>query len=348
MRFMRIVLPSALPPAPYAAELAKILPEHAPILAAWLARAHHTITAFDPETSGCTAFEAWKLEKSGYAGQTGLPLGAGLGPLYLEEGAMRSSAEAANHRAPATAALPDLSDGAGESQAVWLADYVHLALGTDQATLLPRSGLDITAPESQALFDALAPVFLDSGFAASLAACGRLRVTLPAGFAPKTASPDAVAGHPLHAWWQTDAASRPWRRVLNEVQMVWHDHNVNEDRQARGALPVNGLWLYGGATPWESVAHPAPADAVDEIVDERLIAPARMGDWAAWLNALERIDAERLAPLALPDGTPGQPVSLVLLGDRRTVRLTLAPRPAWLRWLPQSNKNWNHWWSLPA
>ena len=364
MHFMTIVLPAALPPAPYAAELAKILPKHAPTLAHWLSRAHPVLTPFDPEAAGCTTFESWLLEHAGYADQPGLRWGAGLGPLYAYPNnlAWVPSSDDANGRSefpivgghaqghgPISKDAPIDVDSAGDLNddgRVWLADFVHLALGTDQATLIPGSALAITPAETKGLFEALAPVFADSGFSARLQASGRLRLTLPDGFVPETASPEAVAGHPLHAWWQTDAASRPWRRVLNEVQMVWHEHPINESRQAEGLLPINGLWLYGGAHGWPALT--AERNASLYRIDQSLIAPARSGDWAAWLDALENIDATLLKPLAQADGTPVQPITLHLMGERRSAKLTLAPRPAWLRWWPQSNKNWKHWWSLPA
>src|SRR5690606_38216705 len=122
----------------------------------------------------------------------------------------------------------------------------------------------------------------------------RWRLSLPEGLAPPTVSPAAVAVLPLRDWWSQDPAMRPWRRLLNEIQMAWHEHPVNEARVARGVPPVNALWLYGGARAW-----PATPAAPAEVATE-LDAPHRAGDWAAWLEALAELDRHRLRPLADP------------------------------------------------
>jgi len=43
--------------------------------------------------------------------------------------------------------------------------------------------------------------------------------------------------------------ARTWRRILNEIQMLWHDHPVNRQRQALRQLPVNALWFGGRLAP---------------------------------------------------------------------------------------------------
>lgn len=313
---MLIVIPGALPPAAVAPELARLLPQHAPTLHGWLRAASARVQAFDAAREGCTPFEAWQLEQAGYQPQPGLPLGAGLGPLR--------------------------AGGGAPGQPVWLADLAHLALGADQAALLDPALLDLRADESAQLFEAAAPLFADSGFGATPVDAARWRLTLPAGMAPQTASPAAVAGQRLRAWWSQDAAMRPWRRLLNEIQMVWYEHPVNEARAARGAAPINALWLYGGAAPWPPRT-PAPARVCDELA-----APQRAGDWAAWLDALAALDAAQLAPLAGPHGRPAQPLQLLLLGDDRRAVLTLKPRAGLARWLPAPKHNWNAWWSRPV
>ena len=35
------------------------------------------------------------------------------------------------------------------------------------------------------------------------------------------------------------------RRLMTELQMLLHEHPVNLRRQARGAAPINALWLWG-------------------------------------------------------------------------------------------------------
>ena len=313
---MHIVMPGALPPLAVAAELARLLPEHAPTLHGWLQSAPAELRAHDVRALGCTAFESWQLGRLGYRPEAGLLQSAGLGPL--------------------------LADDTAGHDPVWLAELVHLALGTDQAALLDPALMDLRPEESEALLATAQTLFQGTGFTAQALTPARWRLRLPAGLRPATASPLAVAGQRLQAWWSQDAAMRPWRRLLNEIQMVWHEHPVNEARAARGAPPVNGLWLYGGGKPWKR-AEPAPARILDD-----LDGPARAGDWAAWLRALAALDRRHLRPLAGPKGPPAETVELLLLGEDRMASLALKPRAGLLGLLPSPKKNWSAWWSHPA
>jgi hypothetical protein len=41
-----------------------------------------------------------------------------------------------------------------------------------------------------------------------------------------------------------------WQRFTNEVQMLLHEHPVNEAREQRGLAPINSVWFWGaGAQP---------------------------------------------------------------------------------------------------
>ena len=313
---MLIVIPGALPDLSVAGELARHLPQRAPVLHAWLQAGRAESESFDVRAQGCTPFEAWQLGQAGFAPGPDQALGAGLGPLRAPE--------------------------ARPGEPVWLAELVHLALGTDQATLMPPDQLDLRADEDAALYALAAPLFGEQGFGVERLAPGRWRVRLPDGLAPRSASPAAVAGQRLDAWWQHDAATRPWRRLLNEIQMAWHEQPVNEARAARGVAPINGLWLYGGALPW-TLTPGEPAQVLSELERSH-----REGDWGRWLEALARLDAEHLAPLADARHAPRQPLTLLLLGADRRARLTLKPRSGLAKWLPAPKHKWNAWWSHPV
>jgi len=41
-----------------------------------------------------------------------------------------------------------------------------------------------------------------------------------------------------------------WRRLQTEIQMVLHQHEVNEEREQQGLQPINSVWCWGG--------HPLP------------------------------------------------------------------------------------------
>ncbi|WP_233237567.1 hypothetical protein [Bordetella sp. LUAb4] len=334
---MLIVLPGALPASPpIADELAKRLPSTAPTLHAWLRAADARASHFDPHEAGCTPYEAWQLERAGFQPAPGQQIGAGLGPLLAPGStAAKRNAETTFETSPAAGPAP-----------VWIADLTHVALSTESANLLPLEALALNAEEGAALFAAAQPLFEGTGFAAQPLEPGRWRVQLPADLHPRIASPAAVGGQSLSGWWNQDAAVRPWRRLMNEIQMVWHDHPVNEARAERGLPPVNTLWLYGGAAPWRDMSV-APSSQQTQLIEDLLPAFAAE-DWGTWLNALQHMDSRVLRPLSDVRGLPLRPVELLLLGRDRRVDLTLKPRSRLLGWLPSSAKNWSAWWSPRA
>lgn len=311
---MQLVIPGALPATAVAGELARHLPEHAPTLSLWLAQGQTRVQGFDVRAQGCTAYEGWQVRAAGFTPTASQKLGAGLGPLL---------------------------GGTQDESPVWVADLVHLALGMDSANLLDPDLLQLQPDEGAALLQAARDLLADGGFEAHALGPGRWRLSLPPGLQPDAASPAAVIGERLQHWWTLDPASRPWRRLLNDIQMAWYAHPVNEARSERGLPAVNGLWLYGGARPWALRALPP-------VLAPELDTLARAGDWAAWLAALARLDRDHLRPLARPDGQPQQALQLVLLGRERQAEVTLNPRTGLRKWLPAPKTDWKRWWSSPV
>lgn len=234
------------------------------------------------------------------------------------------------------------ADGIEPGARAWgLLSPVHWHVGTDQVSLLPPSALMLSEAESQQLFEAVQPLFTSEGF--ELAWGGALRwYAAHEGLAGlRTASLDRVIGRNVDRWLGSDVASRPLglvRRLQSEVQMLLHEHPVNEARQARGLLAVNSFWLSGCGV---AQAEPsATAVAATLQVDERLREPALADDWAAWAQAWETLDAGPVADL-LAAARAGQAAELTLCGERAAAHFVAAApsalqalrsmfvRPAW-------------------
>ena len=47
-----------------------------------------------------------------------------------------------------------------------------------------------------------------------------------------------------------------WKGILNEIQMLLHEHPLNQIREERGDLPLNGIWVWGGGVMPKSVVSP--------------------------------------------------------------------------------------------
>jgi hypothetical protein len=57
---------------------------------------------------------------------------------------------------------------------------------------------------------------------------------------------DAAAGRALRTLLPEGPDAGPWRRWLSEIQMLFHEHPVNIERERAGGASVNSVWFSGG------------------------------------------------------------------------------------------------------
>jgi hypothetical protein len=242
-------------------------------------------------------------------------------------------------------ALTALADDAEPAvrDARWMrADPVHLHLAREHLRLVPSAALTLTQEEAAALCETLNAHFagiLSIHPSAHDARCWSARLEgaeLPSHPPPLEAAGDDVD---LHLRAQADAADATdaadvtrAHALLNELQMLLHEHPVNEAREARGEPAINSVWFWGaGQAPsrlqgrWRTVsadeplalglarlgaarAQPlpasadswladAPADGHHLIVLDGLRAPHALQDEERYLAGVQAIEARWLAPL---------------------------------------------------
>jgi hypothetical protein len=56
----------------------------------------------------------------------------------------------------------------------------------------------------------------------------------------------SVLGKPANPYTEQSRQHLHWYRLLNEMQMFLHAHDLNRERERRGRLAVNSLWFWGG------------------------------------------------------------------------------------------------------
>ena len=211
------------------------------------------------------------------------------------------------------------ADGVDTADLAWgLLTPAHWHLGTDQVTLIDPAALVLDETGSRACFDAVCELFTSEGFALHWGAPLRWYAAHESLATLATASLDRVIGRNVDAWLGTDPAARRMRRLQNEVQMLLYTHPLNDERAARGLLPVNSFWLSGCGVA-------QPVSGAEPAVDERLRSPALAEDWAAWVKAWQTLDEGPLRDL-LSAAESGAACSLTLCGERSAVRLEPAPR----------------------
>jgi hypothetical protein len=305
---MIIAIHNALPPEGYAPSLATALERRHPWLAQWFATRNATVSDWPWRVHGCTPSEGLELRLAKYPSNPDLPTGAALGP-YLA-GVTESS------------------------QRVWLIDMCSTVIGQERAALIALPDLNISAEESKALWREALPLFNDAsaGFKLEPLSTGRARLHGPLPNPEKSISPTALSGQDIGDWWPTGTSWQPWRRLLNELQMTWHEHPVNEARSARGQAPINGVWLYGGGLGWQPDVHPKMTWC------HELTEAARDGDWHQWIESWQALQT----PILSSDPN----TEVVLLGTNRSVSLAVLPKKWWQATLGiGKSKAWTTWWN---
>ena len=229
-------------------------------------------------------------------------------------------------QAPPAAPLRVLGHGGIATQDRWLClDPINLAFVERSIRVGNPGALQLTEAEAQSLCNVLAPTF---------AALGELLATTPDQWHLRmhhTAPPlpdfaaltDCIGGRADQAL----PADAFWRQLLNDTQVMLHDHPVNLAREASGQVRVNSLWPWGGGTlPAQAkTSHdvvfgegaviqglaklcgvatmPTPntwqpnSDGNPLVILSPLERPRHQGDGLRWREALAELDVNWFAPL---------------------------------------------------
>ncbi|KQZ26987.1 hypothetical protein [Duganella sp. Root1480D1] len=299
-----VVLPFALPPAELAPELSRNL--QAPALATLLSRNNWLKKHVIGDDSRILPHEAWLArERGGLA--AAVMQGFGLAP----------------------------------KEGYWFVVHpVHIQLARNHLVLADSRRLRLDEADARVLFELSKPFFDELVWGD--AETWFMRADDWHGL--DAASPDAAMGSNLADWMPLGPTSLAFKKLQNEIQMLWHEHPVNEARQQRGLPPVNSFWMWGGASAGPAAKAGAPARALSvagaapswlaalaapggkatpgeagTVVLPQLIPAGAGNDWGAWLGAMQQLEHDWFAPL------------LAALRDGRTSDLTLilSSREGW-------------------
>lgn len=210
---------------------------------------------------------------------------------------------------------------------VWMcADLAHVKPDMTGARMLACGDLDVGSDEADAMVASLQPLFADSGLQLQATLPSRWHVRVPADVAvPPMDPPAAVLGDDLIDHLPEGGAGKSWRQLLNETQIVLHQHPVNQARGGQGKPALNSLWFWGAGRLPEQVesdvervfgddllltalasragvaAHPLTEFRTDEKVTvDTLLDLGRSGDPDACRELLiELLDGKRAAALVL-------------------------------------------------
>lgn len=226
-----------------------------------------------------------------------------------------------------------LADGGEPGKHHWLrADPVHLRLEGNRLMLSDSGAFSVSLQEAERLAASLNAHFAGDGLIFYPLRPERWYLRVERVPALETTPLDHAAGRSIDSLLPHGADSPAWRAHLNDIQMLLHDHPVNETREGAGELPINSVWLWGGGrlpdavpAPFNAVwsmdvfaaglaqaariaARPLPADTaellragastgVSLIVLDQLRAPAQYGDAHGWREHLAQLERDWFAPL---------------------------------------------------
>jgi hypothetical protein len=287
-----LLIPFALPPAEHAKDLLMSL--RLPALATLLARASEQRVIHDDPFAPALPHEHWLAAR-----------------------------HADNSPAVAHALMQAFGRNADASGHWFLLQPVHLHIARDHLVLTDPQVLQASATEAQALFDAIAPLVHEAGHELAFGDARHWFLRADGWAGLRTCTPGVASGHNIDIWSPRGPGERDWRRLHNEVQMLWHQHPVNEARDSMGLPRINALWLWGGSDASSAqLSSPAYVNyllglAADGplAIDDRLASASLAGDWSAWLAAMQALDTDRFAPLLAALRSGAQQEATLLLSD---------------------------------
>jgi len=227
------------------------------------------------------------------------------------------------------AALTRLADDGGIDEGGWWlrADPVHLRADMRTVFLADARALAIELDEARALVAAFNQTFAEDGLRLMAPRPDRWYLRLSADPGIRTDPLRAAIGRDIGPLLPQGPASRRWRTLLTEIQMLFHQHPVNQTREARNQPLINGVWFWGGGECPSGARAPAAGLYADDPLTRGL---ARLAGVAA-----------RPAPEHAEDwrDAAAEPDSLVVLEATRNDPLDADPE-SWAEHVAELERNW--------
>lgn len=127
----------------------------------------------------------------------------------------------------------------------WIrADPVYLEPGRD--SLVMHAGLGLTPDEATQLVAELNESLSQDGWLLKAPRPERWYLKPPVAATITTTPLTAANGRNVHPLLPRGTDYKAWHTRLNELQILLHTSPVNVARAARGALPANSVWFWGG------------------------------------------------------------------------------------------------------
>src|SRR6267142_2638340 len=139
-----------------------------------------------------------------------------------------------------------LADGGEPGPHYWMrADPVHLQVGRDSLGLADNTAFEVSRAESEALAEALNRHFGETMLFYPMQPA-RWYVRLEKAPDMQTTPTAAARGLAIDEKLPSGPDAMRFHALMNEAQMLLHEHPVNTEREARAEPALNSVWFWGG------------------------------------------------------------------------------------------------------
>jgi len=139
-----------------------------------------------------------------------------------------------------------LADGGAPERHFWMrADPVHLRVGRDSLVLADGAAFQVSRAESEALVETLNRHFGEAMLFYPVRPA-RWYVRLDKAPDMQTTPAAAARGAAIDEMLPSGPDAVRFHALMNEAQMLLHEHPVNTEREARGEPALNSIWFWGG------------------------------------------------------------------------------------------------------
>lgn len=283
MSHLELITPFGIPPASLAKDLLKEM--HTPGLARLIACAGRAEVQVIDDFSRALSYEYWLADQFPPAGKANSPA-------------------LAWNRMKACGLTP-------EAGYWFLLQPVHIHIARDHLVLTDQRRLHISDAESRALYEQAKASCEEIGLQLLFGDARNWFLRADAWAELQTATVDAACGHNIDIWMPKGEFERAWRKLQNEIQMQWFTHDINAQREMRGAKVVNSVWISGGASNLrQEVKEITGATAYDQHLSQppatnqhttalldNLAEAAINNDWALWLDNMHALEKNWFSPV---------------------------------------------------
>jgi len=148
----------------------------------------------------------------------------------------------------------------GDRPTTWIAaaDPVYLEPRLDRLCLHALRRVGVPAGEMRTLIDYLQATLADEDTFGFMRLGNHCYLSSRAPIATATMPAYVVDQQDPGDFLPTGDEAAAQRKLIGEIEMALHDHEVNTGREAKGQSPINSLWLWGGGIAPEQTTRVQP------------------------------------------------------------------------------------------